>query len=68
MTRATVCLYFHTPQFPSLLFQPDHQGGDVGGREVMRAHPELVRTIDAPAEEHIDIDTPSDLAAAQNRR
>ena len=44
------------------------QGGDVGGREVMRAHPELVRTIAAPVEEHIDSDTPSDLAAAQNRR
>ena len=55
--------------FPAAVYgELRSQGGDVGGREVMRAHPELVRTIAAPVEEHIDIDTPSDLAAAQNRR
>ena len=40
------------------------QGGDVGGREVMRAHPELVHTISAPPQEHFDIDTQADLLAA----
>ena len=43
------------------------QGGDVGGREVMRAHPELVHTIPAPPQEHFDIDTVADLAAAQQK-
>ncbi len=43
------------------------QDGDVGGREVMRAHPELVHTIPAPPQEHFDIDTVADLAAAQQK-
>lgn len=43
------------------------QGGDVGGREVMRAHPELVHTISAPPQEHFDIDTQADLLAAQKK-
>ena len=43
------------------------QGGDVGGREVMRAHPELVHTIPAPPQEHFDIDTVADLTAAQQK-
>ena len=43
------------------------QDGDVGGREVMRAHPELVHTIPAPPQEHFDIDTVADLTAAQQK-
>ncbi len=43
------------------------QDGDVGGREVMRAHPELVRTVPAPPQEHFDIDTQADLRAAQQK-
>ena len=33
----------------------------------MRAHPELVHTIPAPLQEHFDIDTVADLAAAQQK-
>lgn len=40
------------------------QEGDVGGREVMRAHPELVRLIPVAEWEHFDIDTQQDLQEA----
>lgn len=43
------------------------QDGDIGGREVMRAHPELVHTVPAPPQEHFDIDTEADLLAAQQQ-
>lgn len=43
------------------------QDGDVGGREVMRSHPELVHTVPAPPQEHFDIDTVADLTAAQQK-
>lgn len=41
------------------------QNGDIGGREVMRAHPELVRLIPVEKWEYFDIDTPEDLQKAE---
>lgn len=40
------------------------QTGDVGGRQVMQAHPERVRMIDVASKEHFDIDTAEDLQKA----
>ena len=35
--------------------------GDVGGREVLRAHADAVKTVDVPAKWLRDLDTPEDL-------
>ena len=35
--------------------------GDCGGKQVIRAHPELVTEVPVPAEELRDVDTPADL-------
>ena len=59
--------HFFRPDAGTDPFQLLAQDGDVGGREVMRAHPELVHTIPAPPQEHFDIDTVADLAAAQQK-
>ena len=52
--------------FPSLVF-PEllSQEGDVGGREVMRAHKDSVRLLPIDPKEHFDIDTPQDLSRAE---
>lgn len=50
--------------FPKALFGElmDLQG-DVGGKQVIRRHPELLQTVELPAEELFDCDTPQALAA-----
>ena len=54
--------------FPAAVYEELlSQDGDIGGREVMRAHPELVHTVPAPLQEHFDIDTEADLLAAQQQ-
>lgn len=51
--------------FPASVFEELlSQEGDVGGREVMRAHPERVRLLPIDPKEHFDIDTPQDLSRA----
>ena len=48
--------------FPAALFPELQQiTGDRGGRQVIAAHPELIRTIPIPAEELKDIDTKEDM-------
>lgn len=61
--RFSIPSIFPTAVYEELL----SQGGDIGGREVMRAHPELVHTVPAPPQEHFDIDTEADLFAAQQQ-
>ena len=39
----------------------DELEGDVGAREVVAAHPELVATLDAGSAVPADVDTPEDL-------
>ena len=35
--------------------------GDVGGKQIMKKHPEAVRRMPVPEEELFDIDRPEDL-------
>lgn len=54
--------------FPAQVFgELLNQCGDVGGREVMRAHPDLVTLIPIEEREHFDIDTPQDFAEASRQ-
>ena len=51
--------------FPALVFEELlHQQGDVGGREVMRAHSKEIALVEIDPTEHFDIDTPEDLSKA----
>ena len=42
-----------------------NQQGDIGGRDVMRAHKESVILVEIDPSEHFDIDTPDDLEIAR---
>ena len=54
--RGNPCL-FSKELFPALLALE----GDAGGSRVIKAHPELLRLVDVPAEELLDCDTPEVL-------
>ena len=48
--------------FPAALFEELLQvTGDRGGRQVIAAHPDLLRTVTVPAAELKDIDTKEDM-------
>lgn len=61
--RGNPCIFPHE-FFPELLALT----GDTGGSAVIKRHPDRLRTVEVPAAELADVDTPAALASLQEHR